>query len=392
MPQGDDNAMATLRRYVLVETLKIFLVTIAVTLLLMVLGGGAKEGLKQGLPLQMVVQLLPYMVPEMLRFTIPGCLLFAVCTVFSRMTAAQEITAVKALGINPLVLIWPVLQLAFALSLVTFTMYDVCAVWSRPNLRRIVVDSVDRVAYGFLKTNGAFQSQGISIVVKGVQGDRLLQPVISVEPRGPRPAVTVVAKQARLDMDRRGNSLRIECEQGRLDVAGRGSFHFPDRFLQAVSLGEPDPCPENHLSPAALCTRSVWKQISRQQRLVAEVQSPRTTETAAQPAADDRGGELQAHRARLFRLQAEVPRRWANGVGCLCFALLGIPIAMRSRSSDTMSVFFACFLPILLVYYPLLVTGENLARAGVYPQLSVWLANAVLFAVGATLTWRSLKH
>jgi lipopolysaccharide export system permease protein len=76
----------------------------------------------------------------------------------------------------------------------------------------------------------------------------------------------------------------------------------------------------------------------------------------------------------------------------LGFALLGIPIAMRGRASDTMSVFFLCFLPILLIYYPLLVTGENLARAGVYPPLSVWLANTVLFAAGAALTWRSLRN
>jgi lipopolysaccharide export system permease protein len=385
--------MATLRRYVILETLKIFLVTIAVTLLLMVLGGGAKEGLKQGLPPQMVAQLVPYMVPEMLRFTIPGCLLFAVCTVFSRMTAAQEITAVKALGINPLALIWPVLILAYGLSLATFAMYDLCAVWSRPNLRRIVEDSVDRVAYGFLTTNGSFQSQGISIVVKGVQGDRLFQPVITVAARGPRPAVTLVAKQARLKMDRDANALRIECDQGWLDVAGRGTFHFPDRFIQAVSLGEPDLCPEeNHLSPAAIRARRIRSQIIREQRLVASLQSPRASETETQAAADQRIGQLQSHQARLFRLQAEVPRRWANGFGCLCFALLGIPIAMHSRSSDTMSVFFLCFLPILLVYYPLLVTGENLARAGVYPAWSVWLANAVFLAVGAALTWRSLKH
>ena len=112
--------MAMLRRYVIFETLKIFLVTIAVTLLLMVLGGGAKEGLKQGLPPQLVAQILPYMVPEMLRFTIPGCLLFAVCSVFGRMTAANEITAIKALGINPLAVIWPVLILAYGLSIVTF--------------------------------------------------------------------------------------------------------------------------------------------------------------------------------------------------------------------------------------------------------------------------------
>ncbi len=233
------KAMATLRRYVVVETLKIFLVTIAVTLLLMVLGGGAKEGLKQGLPPELVAQILPYMVPEMLRFTIPGCLLFAVCSVFGRMTAANEITAIKSLGINPLAVVWPALIMAYGLSIVTFAMYDACAVWSRPNLRRTVEESVDRVAYGFLRTNGSFQSQGISIVVKGVEGEQLCQPVITVEPRGQRPAMTVVAKQARLAMDRDSGVLRIECQQGRLDVAGKGAFRFPDNFVQAVGLREP---------------------------------------------------------------------------------------------------------------------------------------------------------
>jgi lipopolysaccharide export system permease protein len=308
------------------------------------------------------------------------------------MTAANEVTAIKALGINPLAVIWPTLILAYALSIVTFLMYDVCAVWSRPNLQRMVVHAVDRVAYGVLRANGSFQSQGISIVVKDVQGDRLFQPVITVEPRGQRPAVTVVARRARLNMDHDANSLRIECEQGRLDVAGQGTFCFPDRFVQDVCLGERDPCPQNHASPAALACRSVRQQIVREQRLVASLQSPPVTGPESKEAREQRGSELRAHQARLFRLQAEVPRRWANGFGCLGFALLGIPVAMRGRSADTMSVFFLCFLPILLVYYPLLVTGENMARAGVYPALSVWLANAVLFTVGAALTWRSLRN
>jgi lipopolysaccharide export system permease protein len=94
----------------------------------------------------------------------------------------------------------------------------------------------------------------------------------------------------------------------------------------------------------------------------------------------------------LHRLQAEIPRRFSNGFGCLCFALIGIPVAMRGRSSDTMSVFFRCFMPILLVYYPLLATGENIAREGCYPELSVWLANAVLFVIGAILLWGTMRR
>jgi lipopolysaccharide export system permease protein len=57
-----------------------------------------------------------------------------------------------------------------------------------------------------------------------------------------------------------------------------------------------------------------------------------------------------------------------------------------------MSIFFLCFVPILVLYYPLLVTGENIARAGVYPQYSVWLADAVLAVGGVLLLSRVMRR
>lgn len=93
--------MKIIKWYVVGEILKILFVTIGITLLLLTLGGGAKEGIRRGLPPHLVVQTVPYIVPEMLRFIIPGCLLFAVCSVFGRMTASNEIVAMKSLGINP---------------------------------------------------------------------------------------------------------------------------------------------------------------------------------------------------------------------------------------------------------------------------------------------------
>ena len=101
--------MNGIKRTIVVETVKVFLVTMTVALMLMTLGGGAKEGLRRGLPPGVVVQTMPYILPEMLRFVIPGCLLFAVCSVFGRMAAANELVALKSLGINPLRVVWPVL-------------------------------------------------------------------------------------------------------------------------------------------------------------------------------------------------------------------------------------------------------------------------------------------
>jgi len=386
--------MNTIKRYVVFDILMIFFVTIAITLLLMTLGGGAKEGIRQGLPPSVVLGTMPYIVPEMLRFTIPGCLLFAVCSVFGRMTASNEIVAVKSLGINPLSIVWPVLVIAYLLSIATYGIYDVCALWSRPNLRRLVEESVDQIALGYLKANGSFTKHGISIVVKGVDGDRLLQPLINIEGRADAPPITLTAEEARLRANGDLGTLRFECRNGQIEATGKASLRFPNHFAHDVVLREPEVHPENRLSPAALGSCVIPQQITRETALVSELQrklsARRDSKQEAQMA--DLQRQLDSHRRRLHRLQAEVPRRFSNGFGCLCFALIGIPVAMKGRSSDTMSVFFLCFMPILLVYYPLLVVGENMAREGFYPGLSVWLADAVLLVIGAAMMLRTMRR
>ncbi len=385
--------MAIIQRYVIVETLKVFLVALVVTLALMTFGGGLKEGIRQGLPPRLVLQTLPYVAPEMLRFTVPGCLLFAVCSVFSRMAAGREIVAIKSLGINPLHVVRPVLMLAAVLSFLTFSLYDVCATWARPGLRNLVAQSLDQIAVGFLRSSGSFDAHGLSIIVRGVKEDRLQQPVISVQARGRTPAVVLTAEQAQLRTDRTTGMLHIECVNGEVEVAGKGAFRFPDRFSHDMQLQEPIEHAENHLSPAALACQEVDRQIDRERSLIAQLD--RRLQDA--PDGDDEQPEqLEAERnvrqARLYRLQAEVPRRLSNGMACLCFAMIGIPVAMRSHSSDVMSVFFLCFLPVLLIYYPLLVVGENMARDGTLPQLSVWLADGVLLVAGVMLFKKALDR
>ncbi len=386
--------MNTIKRHVVSEILKIFFVAIAITMLLMTLGGGAKEGIRQGLPPGIVLRTMPYIVPEMLRFTIPGCLLFAVCSVFGRMSASNEIVAIKSLGINPLSIVWPVLVVAYALSFATFAVYDVCAVWARPNLRRLAEDSVDEIAIGYLKANGAFTMEGISIVVKGVDGDRLLQPVISIAGRGDTPPITLTAREAWLHSDDDSGTLRVECRDGQIDAPGKACLRFPNRFVHDVVLREPEAHPKDHLSPAALGSRTIPTQIAREKAHISRVQQQLAAQHASEQSTTATGLQniLAQRQTRLFRLQAEIPRRFSNGFGCVCFALVGVPVALRGRSSDTMSVFFLCFLPILLVYYPLLVTGENIARAGFYPGLTVWLADAVLLVVGAVLLARAMRR
>jgi lipopolysaccharide export system permease protein len=95
---------------------------------------------------------------------------------------------------------------------------------------------------------------------------------------------------------------------------------------------------------------------------------------------------------RLYRLQTEPPRRWANGFSCLCFVLVGAPLAIWMRNSDLLTSFFLCFLPILLCYYPLLMFSVSKAKGGLLPSWSVWIGNLILALAGAQFMRKVYKR
>lgn len=77
--------------------------------------------------------------------------------------------------------------------------------------------------------------------------------------------------------------------------------------------------------------------------------------------------------------------RWANGFSCLCFVLVGAPMAIRLRNADFLTSFFLCFLPILIVYYPVFMLGVDLAKKGSVPAVVVWAGNLLVALWGAWL-------
>ncbi len=377
--------MTTVPRYVFIETLKTFLIAAAVILFILLMVGGAQQGMRHGLPPRVIAQVLPYLVPEMLRFALPGCLLFAVCSVFGRMSATNEILAVKAAGVNPSQLIWPIIALSCLLSLFTYQLYDVCAIWARPGLKHTMVTSTDEIIYGYLKSNKSFANDRLSIAVKDVDQRNLIQPVIHLfdgaTDKGP---VTFSADRASLDCSAENNTLQFTCYHGWVEVGDEASFTFKGIWTNEIDLPPSGRDDIDRASPAALKVIELAPQARRESKLLRELKQQQRVETDDE-VADELERNVQWHEERLYRLQAETPRRFSNGFACLCFVMVGIPVAIWQKSSDNVGVFFMCFGPILLVYYPLLVVGENMARDGILPAATVWLADGVLFGVGLLL-------
>lgn len=380
-------------RYVLWEVARTFLLSVTLLTGFFTLIGGAKQGLDAGLSPLFILQIFPFVLPEMLRFTIPGALLFAVSTVYGRAAANNEIIAVKSLGIHPLKMIWPALILAFYLSLLTFWLYDVCAWWGRPQMRQVIMEAVEEIVCSNLEANRAFSAPQFTIAVQEMDDSRLVEPIIVVNPRGNLPQLTITAREAWLKADPAEAEMTLVCRDGEVEVEGGNRFVFDDVLKQEIPFDSYTPGKVNFRRPATLAGIDIPKYVASQQQTIAELE----TELAKNEFVKDQQKQqvqqlLKREKQTLARLQTEPHRRWANGFTCLCFAVLAVPVSVMGRKRDFLTSFFYCMLPILVFYYPLLVVGEQAAASGTIPAYGVWLPDVLFAIIGGYLLYRALRY
>ena len=393
--------MKILTRYVLIELVKVFAVSLAGMTLFMILVGVMKEAYSQGLGLKQVALLLPYVLPEALRFAVPGTILFATCSVYGRLAAANEVVAVKSMGISPMVLFWPGYVLAASLSIATVWLNDVAVSWGRSGMRRVVIESVEEVAYARLAQQKSFATKNFSINVKAVEGRKLIRPTFTFQPRSlEESGLTVSAEMAELRTDLKNDTLTVIFHDAELE--GRIKAHLP--FWESeLPLSEATRKGDAGGSPSDIPLHEIPLDIERQERNIKRWNQEMAAEAGFhlllgdflalnQTAWEPLVKRVRVAENRIARLHMEPHRRWANGFSCLCFVMVGAPLAILLRNSDFLTSFFICFLPILVVYYPLLIFAVDRTKTGGIPSFSVWLGNVILVACGCWLMRRVLRR
>ena len=106
----------------------------------------------------------------------------------------------------------------------------------------------------------------------------------------------------------------------------------------------------------------------------------------------DREKALSESEYRLARLQTEPYKRWALGFSCFFFTLVGGALAIRLGHADVVTIFFLVFLPIVVVYYPMLALGADQAKSGSLPPYAVWLGNGILLLGGIWQVRKVIRH
>lgn len=388
--------MRRFNMYVVWEITKLFLIALVAFTTLIMLAGVVQQLISQGLGVWAILELLPYVLPISLQFALPATLLFAVCSVYGRISADNEVLAVMASGVPPIRIITPTLIASLLLSLLAVWLNDIAFSWGRPGINRVVMHSIEQVVYGVLSTQGSYSSsQGFSIHVHdiGPDGRELISPTITTSPSDGGQSLTISARTARLAMDPVKEVLRIELVDSEVEGA-KFSGAMPGPSIYEVSLSSATKKGTSAGHPSEYAMRQIAEQMRKQRVEISRTQEVLTARAAMGLAVGkyewlqdgrtaEQLGAVQGGRGWLNRLNMEPWRRWASGFSCFFFVWVGVPLAIWMRSADHWTSFGACFMPILLLYYPVFAVGLDHAKDGSLPPISVWLGNFVLFLVGA---------
>src|ERR1700677_4884489 len=108
---------------ILWELLKVFVISLIGITGILLMAGIIAEASQQGLGPKQILAAIPLLIPSTLPYTIPATSLFAGCVVDGRLSADNEILAIKACGVNLLHVVKPGLILGLGMSIITLGMY-----------------------------------------------------------------------------------------------------------------------------------------------------------------------------------------------------------------------------------------------------------------------------
>lgn len=396
--------ISRMTRYLLWELIRVFLFALIAFSVVLVAVVVINEAIRSGIPPHVILDLIPFAIVQTSQITIPLALLLAVTTVYSEFSGSNEFTALKALGISPVMVIWPTLFLAVLLSFFAVWVNDIAVSRGRVGIQRVIFNAGEEILYEMLRVNQKYDTNDFSISVHDIHGKILEQVTIIFNMDGRK--ATLHAQEAtitRKEEEQIDGSTRIffVISAKNVTIQGDGfSGQYQGEYQHKY------PLPPISIRPSDTSLSQIPSEIQQRRFAILQLEESIAASRALRLLAGDfrdagnpsleqqREQQLVDTKRDLRKLCTEPWRRWACGFCCLSFVWMGIPLSLspRIRASDFWVSFFVCFAPILLLYFPLFMLGLNLSKEGIFPPCGVWLGNGVMFIMGLLLFRPVMKH
>ncbi len=394
-----------LHRSIFYELLRVFLLALTALTALLLLAGLVAEATQHGLGPAQILGAIPLLLPNMLPYTLPTTTLFATCIVYGRLAADNEILAIKAAGVHIAHVVWPAVLLGLGTSAVTAGLYYDVIPSTHYELRYQVFANMEDYLYGMLRREGRIMHPKINytIHVHHVEGDILRDAIfMRRDPKTKATDIIARASEARLRVDVEKKLLLLRMHDCYVvDGNGADNGHVDDREWPVELPGDLESTEKFR------ATDMTWPELFEfRQRLLddlaksqLEIAGLKSKYHNVRPPQDVNQHILMSDftakqkRSQIAAIDTEIQMRPAIAVGCLFFVLIGCPIGIWFSKSDYLSAFITCFLPIIVLYYPLLLSGINMAKTRqINPVFALWAANGLMLVIAAPLFRRLARN
>ena len=368
---GNVRHVRLLDRYIGRQLAVSAIFAVAVLSVVLVLGNIFKQLLEllinQNAPPSLILSFIAYILPFSFTFTIPWGFQTAVLLVFGRLSAENELTAMRATGVSIARACVPVWVLAALLSgLCLWINLDVA-----PRAQARMKDSLFRIAtenplsvFGNDKVIDIFPER--KIYVEKSEGKKLTNLYIYELDALNRVRSVMFAPEGDIGMA----TVPVTLPDGRVTEEKQIILNLRNGLFEQRDDDHPEDI--SRVRPGITVEHGTiampLKKLYERQR--------KTKGVGALPIAE----LLESDKPEKI---VELNKRIGNALGTIALALLAVPLAVTAQRKET-SVGFAASLVLGMCYFFLMFMADLARnRPAYHPALLVWLPNVIFFSIGA---------
>lgn len=328
------------------------------------------EFVSRGIPFAVFVKYMLYILPRILTFTVPWAIMVAVVLVFGKLSADNEITAMRACGVSIVQIISPLLLITFAMTLVCLYLQVEIGPPLLWKSRWMMEHEAAQRPMALFEPGSPFSYQ---------QGDNKI--VISIDDRVGENELLGVHF---CETDEEGNILReIDAQKGTVSSD-------PENMILHIAMTDCMITDRTGESAEGI-NRFYTNESHFEFNYGKNINAQKIAERAKYMPLKELLGEIRRTKLQgddTTKLEIELNKRIAFALSPIAFLLLGMPLAIRTSRRETS---IGLFISVILasVYFFSIILFESLNDLSwIYPQYLLWLPNIVFQVLGATMTWR----
>lgn len=382
--------MRILRLYCLRELTAPFFFSLVLFTFIFMVGNLVKVAdllLNKGVNILDIVKILLLLIPQLVIFVLPTSAIAAVLLVFGGFAQNNEITAMKANGVNVWRVTIPVILVGFLLSFIALFFSDQIQPRVRHLYRTVLDELIVKRPEAYIESGKFIKDfKGYILRVQKVEGKRL-EGVTIIQPENNKPTRTIVAEWGEIMPASGGRTLSLRLYNGVSDEPSPDNpsvlfkMHFDKFLLPALGLTEtPHAKAKRKMKDLSLNELiMVLRDIKKYKELLEEDRERKP---------EDIEKEVSGRRREA---KSEIQRKISFAFATFSFVLIGLPLAVITRHGEAV-VSFALSMAVVAIYYILSIWANTMAVNGILPPVIVfWIPNFLAVAVAIFLMVKIIR-